>query len=314
MAIKTCNLQPPVIVDGITCKLERQLRSRKKTHSTQSQEDRWKAIYRILFPLEIIPSPCKSSGFRASRVPGFDSKLNFIDFEPLHEEATESPGAIQLSDYEEYSRRELPRIFRGALEEAVNQETEPIAERLRNQLINMIQECQERVFSTYRSRMTPSRSSPLPRSDTCGETQNSIRVPTTQDNNIDGAIHPDMENLFSFFQPPPYQYDIMGLMDTYGSQDQNTTFQNERSDSGYASNFSGHQNQSSTATDNANIPMSEFHDQVKAHMSLGGIDPSKISAFSNQIEHGSAPTTTITNIMDNDLPTVPDRDLSKSWQ
>ncbi|KAF8854835.1 hypothetical protein BDZ45DRAFT_596462, partial [Acephala macrosclerotiorum] len=124
MAIKTCNLQPPVIVDGITCKLERQLKSRKKTHSTQSQEDRWKAIYRILFPLEVIPSPY---------------------FEPLHEDATESPGTIQLSDYEEYSRRELPRIFQGALEEAINQETEPIAERLRNQLINMIQECQERV-------------------------------------------------------------------------------------------------------------------------------------------------------------------------
>lgn len=53
----------------------------------------------------------------------------------------------ELSNYEEFSRRELPRIFRSTLEEAVTNEVE---EQLRTRLIDIIQECQDRVFSMYR--------------------------------------------------------------------------------------------------------------------------------------------------------------------
>ncbi|CZR68989.1 uncharacterized protein PAC_18890 [Phialocephala subalpina] len=298
MAVKTCDLKPPITVDGITCKLERQLRSRKKTHNTQTQEDRWKAIYRILFPLEIIPSPY---------------------FEPLHEEATGSPVAIQLSDYEDYSRRELPRIFKGALEEAVNQEAEPIAERLRNQLINMIQECQERVFSTYRSRMTPSRSSPLPRGDTYVGRPNSIRGPIGQGDDVDGPILPDMDSLLSFFQPPPYQHDAIGFMDIFESQGQNTAYQNERSDSGYASNLSEHQNQSSTAIDKSaptrsNVQISESREHSEAHLRLGDIDSSQMSGFSHQFLPEDAPTTTCASVIENDLSLIRELEPFDSWQ
>lgn len=68
--------------------------------------------------------------------------LTDLDFEPLQEVAEQSPGATELLEYEECSRRELPRMFQDALESAINQEAEPIADRLRTQLINMIQECQ----------------------------------------------------------------------------------------------------------------------------------------------------------------------------
>ena len=59
MAVKACELQPPVPADGITEAVDKRLRSRKKTHREQSADERWKEIYGILFPNQIVPSPCK---------------------------------------------------------------------------------------------------------------------------------------------------------------------------------------------------------------------------------------------------------------
>jgi hypothetical protein len=54
-----CGLQAGCSPEGITPEHERRLRSRKKTSPDQTDEDRWKDIYRLLFPNEEIPSPCK---------------------------------------------------------------------------------------------------------------------------------------------------------------------------------------------------------------------------------------------------------------
>ena len=48
-----------VQVEGITAQIERRLRSKKKAYREQSDVDRWKEIYRILFPGSEVPSPCK---------------------------------------------------------------------------------------------------------------------------------------------------------------------------------------------------------------------------------------------------------------
>lgn len=75
----------------------------------------------------------------------------------------QSPESLELANYGDYSRRELPRLFRSLLETAVNDEAQPIEERLRGQLTSMIQECQDRVFSNYRSlRATQSMGSSAP--------------------------------------------------------------------------------------------------------------------------------------------------------
>lgn len=63
MAVKACELKPFTPADGITSSAEKQLRSRKKAHATQSQEEKWVEIYRILFPMEFVPNPCESSSF-----------------------------------------------------------------------------------------------------------------------------------------------------------------------------------------------------------------------------------------------------------
>jgi hypothetical protein len=65
------------------------------------------------------------------------SLLETTDFEEIQDLPREMPT------YEEYSRRELPRVFRAAIEVAVRNP------QLRDQLDILIRECQEQVFSTF---------------------------------------------------------------------------------------------------------------------------------------------------------------------
>jgi hypothetical protein len=64
MAVKACKLKPFVSAEGITSAVEKQLRSRKKAHASQTQEQRWKEIYGLLFPMDSVPSPCKTQFHR----------------------------------------------------------------------------------------------------------------------------------------------------------------------------------------------------------------------------------------------------------
>jgi len=83
--------------------------------------------------------------------------IKFSDFEPVQEDITSSPDSRELANYEEYSRQELPRFFRRELEAAVNDETQPIEDRLKSRLVEMIRDCQDRVFTAYRTRLNSSR-------------------------------------------------------------------------------------------------------------------------------------------------------------
>ncbi|KAE9378798.1 hypothetical protein N431DRAFT_553166 [Stipitochalara longipes BDJ] len=124
-----CDLQPGHSPEGINPEQERRLRSKKKTSPNQSEVDRWKDIYKLLFPDEDIPSPY---------------------FEPLQEEAAMSPDSRDLASYEDYIRRELPRLVRSNIEEAVRREMQPLEASLVNNLVGIIQDCQDRVFRSYR--------------------------------------------------------------------------------------------------------------------------------------------------------------------
>lgn len=59
LAVKGCELNHDQPAEGITGNIEKQLKSRKKTHRAQSESERWQEMYMILFPLEEAPSPCK---------------------------------------------------------------------------------------------------------------------------------------------------------------------------------------------------------------------------------------------------------------
>jgi len=180
-AVKGCELSSADPADGITATIEKRLRSRKKTHPDQTEEDRWRGIYQILFPGEDIPSPCNFPHTPSS--PKIRPLLTVTDFEPIQEDLPQSPESQELANYEDYSRRELPRIFRRALEAALNDESQPIAERLLRQLPSMIQDCQDVVFSSYRARLhsdnTESPALPAEHGQRL-ETSEETQIPSTQ--------------------------------------------------------------------------------------------------------------------------------------
>jgi hypothetical protein len=87
------------------------------------------------------------------------------DFDPVCEESAPSPDTRELEEYEEYSRHELPRLVRSSLESVVNEKTQPLEEHLRSQLLTIIHDCQDRMFSAYKSKRARSRE------DSAGEKQ-----------------------------------------------------------------------------------------------------------------------------------------------
>ncbi len=61
-AEKRCELQPKQLIDGVTVDQEKELKKRKKTGPEQSEGEKWKDVYRILFPdAKSIPTPCKNA-------------------------------------------------------------------------------------------------------------------------------------------------------------------------------------------------------------------------------------------------------------
>jgi hypothetical protein len=65
-AIQGCDANPNSgYVEGITSKVKQRLQCRKKPYPGQTDTERWKDIYMILFPNEEAPSPCKWISFNA---------------------------------------------------------------------------------------------------------------------------------------------------------------------------------------------------------------------------------------------------------
>lgn len=70
------------------------------------------------------------------------------DFEPIVEDG-DSISSSEIERYEQYSRQEIPRLFRSALEAAANEEAVIIEGRLRDRLVDIIRLCQDQAFANY---------------------------------------------------------------------------------------------------------------------------------------------------------------------
>ncbi len=57
--VKGCELRDIELSDGITNEIVERLKSKKTTHRDETEEDRWRKMYTLLFPSGIVPSPCK---------------------------------------------------------------------------------------------------------------------------------------------------------------------------------------------------------------------------------------------------------------
>ena len=140
-----------------------------------------------------------------------------------------SPDSRELGDYEEYCRRELPRRVRAALEEIVHNESQPMEDSIRNQLLDIIRDCQDRVFSSYRSSSaagvsvgTPSRN-PVASDSFSTASQESVAMvqssPNATPENSFGRIAPP------FFQPPPPQIHLRSGLEVSDLQGNKTNLQ-----------------------------------------------------------------------------------------
>lgn len=59
MLLAGCEVVDTIPPGDISTYQEKQLKSRKHTTRRQTDEEKWRDIYRLLFPNEEIPSPCK---------------------------------------------------------------------------------------------------------------------------------------------------------------------------------------------------------------------------------------------------------------
>ncbi|KAK4143397.1 uncharacterized protein C8A04DRAFT_28820 [Dichotomopilus funicola] len=108
----------------ITIQQEKQLKSRKHTSRRQSDEDKWRDIYRLLFPGEQIPSPYPEVAEDLAPVTS-DTHIS-LDFQ--HYLLTEMPGLFRraaeehagrpLQQHEGLTMESIPSIMNDALQKA----------------------------------------------------------------------------------------------------------------------------------------------------------------------------------------------------
>jgi hypothetical protein len=182
-AAEICEIVKGQIPDGITGEQELHLRSRKKKTRDQTDEDRWRDIYKLLFPTDQVPSPY---------------------FTPVDDQGSLSPDSRDLLEYESFLRREMPRLVRSTLEQEANSQIQPIEQALIESLPQIIQECQESAFRAYRRSRTGRSTSrhQTPRTDEAStaapESLNRTELPP------DTELTPEFpEILDSVFQSPP---------------------------------------------------------------------------------------------------------------
>jgi hypothetical protein len=229
--------------------------------------------------------------------------ITTIDFEDIQENLPLSPDSQDLADYEEYCRRELPLLFRASLEERIQNESQPIEENIRNQLMDIIRDCQDRVSSRYRSSTgtsagTPSRNPASSQSPTMGrDSRSDISMSVNARSQIP-AIAP-------FFQPPPPQHHLQSRLEVSDLQDSvsKPPDRGDPSDSGYSSYESGIVSRGSSSSrdssDDLSVPSSHpqpASELVPTHgqdawdtetglleMSSGNgvMDPNQIGTFEN---------------------------------
>jgi hypothetical protein len=156
------------------------------------------------------------------------------DFEPVREQediATQSPGSQELALYQEYLRQEVPRIVRGALETAVNSETQQLEERWKAQILEVIRHAQDQAFSNYRATVAPT--SAEPPGPLVKESQGFEPY-----NTLPEAGHTTASVLDSWYHLPPPPDDLESMM---ALPEMNTaikdTSQSHLSESGYVSNI-----------------------------------------------------------------------------
>ncbi|KAK4167958.1 hypothetical protein QBC43DRAFT_202547 [Cladorrhinum sp. PSN259] len=129
---QACEVRSFDIPDGFTREQEKLLKRKSKPNS--SNEEKWKEIYRILFPEDDesdIPSPSD----QLEDYPTDDAETREQEFD----------------NYERHLKRELPQVVRRRLEQAARELELPRLNDLSAQLVDIVRSSQSEVFRQYRT-------------------------------------------------------------------------------------------------------------------------------------------------------------------
>jgi hypothetical protein len=190
----------------------------------------------------------------------------------VQENAPQSPDSRELADYEEYSRQELPRAFRSYLEDAVNNETQHLEEHIRSQLVSIVQDCQARTFSAYKSKVANKGGKPTPESaaiDAC-VTPSSSEGPSEEA--LDSSKAQSRDIVTSIYQAPTPQSTVQYVPDLRNIQSsdapskiaENISF----SDSAYSSNGSSGSQATTILSQTRELAIAKPSDELYGQFSL----------------------------------------------
>jgi hypothetical protein len=123
--------------DGFSKEQERILRRKRKLAG--SEESKWRATFKVLFPDDDdeadMPSPCESTSDMHKCAQLLSANTPTADHELGSDMTWESRRSHEFDNYERYLRRELPRLVRQQLEIAASEVSAPLENQLRGQLI-----------------------------------------------------------------------------------------------------------------------------------------------------------------------------------
>ncbi|OCL08075.1 hypothetical protein AOQ84DRAFT_439822 [Glonium stellatum] len=122
-----CDVHQGGPAEGIDSEKMTKLKN-KKGISNQSDEERWKAIYRILFPDDDF-----------SNMPS-----------PFYDETDLQAQASHHDDFEKFCRRELPRRVKSKIEIVVKKNTRQFTDELNSEIERIVRECFNTVVSSFR--------------------------------------------------------------------------------------------------------------------------------------------------------------------
>ncbi|KAF1952234.1 hypothetical protein CC80DRAFT_423089, partial [Byssothecium circinans] len=128
-----CEVKEHLPLEGFDKDQERKLKSKKRSLVYMSEEDKWKVVYRILFPDDNesdMPSP-------------------YIEYHPCNNGQSREP--TNVARFQEFSRLELPRLVRRTLEVAVEKEAQPLEDKLKERLVDIVRECQSQLVSMFQT-------------------------------------------------------------------------------------------------------------------------------------------------------------------
>lgn len=125
-----CEIQEQIPLEGFDKDQERKLKSKKRSLVHQTEEEKWKCVYNILFPDDNVidmPSP-------------------YIEYQACNPTTSQSSN---IAHFQEFSRLELPRLVRRTLEVVIEQEAQPLEDKLKERLVDIVKECQTQLISMF---------------------------------------------------------------------------------------------------------------------------------------------------------------------